>query len=341
MRTHTKQQSKPPAGVALDSTERDDGHGAKAMIGLTVCVVVLSAGALAVLGYDSPRRWVSENVGLALVGSELIALVTVLAAVTIWSRNCGRTQRAVALALIACPTALIGLGTAWALLPPAGAAIAIRCVVVIVFSVTPAIMWWLFLASQRASLLNEFLANLERLGLLEQRKRYQESESSRHTRIASYLQRFEGTYGRLNPEVHRVVIAGNYKHYSNDDVPTLRPTSTAAVPVFLATVVFAVGWLLAVPPVYRLNGDAFNGLMRSSRRSDRSPSHFSARTSSPSRCCSVATSVPTPRQHIRRDRDSGLHSRSSASGRSAALSTRCRRTPTSPSPNPSCACSVS
>ena len=125
----------------------------------------------------------------------------------------------------------------------------LRTLVNVILFLTPAVMWWLFLASQRASLLNEFLANLQRLGLLEPRRSLGETEEARATRIDSYLQKFEGTYGRVPQNVHDDVIGQNFQPYSREEAQAQAPVSIAAVPVTITVVVLAIGWCLTLPPV--------------------------------------------------------------------------------------------
>ena len=79
----------------------------------------------------------------------------------------------------------------------------LRTVFVVVVCLLPAAMWYLFIANQKASLLNEYLANLERLGLLRHRAGSgdePESEAARQIRISGYLKKFEAVYGPLDAE---------------------------------------------------------------------------------------------------------------------------------------------
>ena len=97
----------------------------------------------------------------------------------------------------------------------AGQLITLRSVVLVVLIVTPALMWWLFLAEKRASLLNELLANLQRLGLLERLRpgETHERKVARDTRVSSYLQRFEAMYGRLPEDVHKKVLNNEFQPF--------------------------------------------------------------------------------------------------------------------------------
>lgn len=60
-------------------------------------------------------------------------------------------------------------------------------------------MWYLFITTRKASLLNEFLTNLDRLGLLDPREdaggASPESAASHQRRLYTYLQKFAAVYG--------------------------------------------------------------------------------------------------------------------------------------------------
>ena len=107
----------------------------------------------------------------------------------------------------------VGLVTAAiVLLPTTAQLVTLRAVALSVLVFTPALMWWLFIATQRASLLNEFIANLDRLGLLDRDTTVdRESAPARETRISSYLQKFEATYGALPEQIRHDVVDGNFR----------------------------------------------------------------------------------------------------------------------------------
>ena len=294
MRTRGIQQKKPPAGVVRVRVERDD-QGVRALRRLTGCVVVLSAVGLvgvrlrrvAALGREArraePGRDRTGRTDLrAHRGDGLVE-----------ARAIPRNERW-RLPWSHAPPCFIGLGTAWALLPPQGAAIAIRCVVVIVFSVTPAIMWWLFLASQRASLLNEFLANLERLGLLEAARAIpgiRGLPAHEDRQLPAALRRhLRSVVGSGAQTGHRRRIHGTTRTTTCrrcDRHPP--PRSRSFSPPSCSPSDGSWRYRRCRPRRATL----FAGPTHSCRRSRRSPSRSWAPTSSPSRCCFVATSAPT------------------------------------------------
>jgi hypothetical protein len=136
-------------------------------------------------------------------------------------------------------------------LPSQAQLLCLRSVFLLLVIFTPSVMWWLFVASQRESLLNEFLANLGRLGLLEQTRVGHTSETpdARETRVAAYLQKFEANFVKVPPTTYDAVARqGRLRALSRDDDEKAGvPLATTAVPVLVTTVVLAVGWLLTLP----------------------------------------------------------------------------------------------
>ena len=169
-----------------------------------------------------------------------------------WSRSRGASWRAALLLLIGYPMLALMLGSVFFVLPPEQQLVAMRVVILVALSITPALLWWLFLATQRASLLNEFIANLHRLGLLDAWcvGGHVETERARTIRISGYLQRFEATYGRMPAADPRQRASPTVAEpYTEEDARESVPIATAAVPVFLSILVFSIGWLLTLPPI--------------------------------------------------------------------------------------------
>ena len=136
-----------------------------------------------------------------------------------------------------------------AALPARWQTISLRTVFVVVVCLLPAAMWYLFIANQKASLLNEYLANLQRLGLL----RHEggggdpQSDPDRTRRVSGYLQKFEAVYGPLSPGVFDDVLADQPRIYSRSDADATTPLATTTVPVLLSTVLVTLGWLVTLP----------------------------------------------------------------------------------------------
>ena len=144
--------------------------------------------------------------------------------------------------------ALIGSVT---VLPQRYQLIALRSVILVTVCLLPAVMWFLFIAARKASLLNGFLANLYRLGLLTTSPRSASvspvADPAHDQRLMSYLQKFESVYGRLSPSVRDSVLKKGISPYKASDVTSLIGQSTT-VPVMLSTILIALGWLVTLPP---------------------------------------------------------------------------------------------
>lgn len=164
----------------------------------------------------------------------------------IWSQ-----RRAALVMFVGAPAMIVLLGGV-AVLPEKWHLVALRAALLLVVCLLPAILWYLFLTSRRASLLNEFLANLDRLGLMSEQPG--ESEVPRRRRISGYLQRFGAVYGDLPEVVHRTVQDNKFERYTRDDFSGASGVTTAAVPVLTATALISIGWLLTLPPVIQDEG---------------------------------------------------------------------------------------
>lgn len=154
-------------------------------------------------------------------------------------------SRAALVMMIGVPVLLVLVG-AIALLPQKYQLVALRGTFLLVVCVLPAILWYLFIATRKASLLNEFLTSLERLGLL--RAQRHETDAAKDRRISSYLERFSAIYGSLPEQVHTDVQAGRFTRYSSTVINERAGLVTTAVPVMAATALIALGWLLTLPP---------------------------------------------------------------------------------------------
>ncbi|WP_456683495.1 hypothetical protein [Bradyrhizobium sp. S3.14.4] len=115
----------------------------------------------------------------------------------------------------------------------------LRGVFLAVVCLLPGAMWYLFVGTRKASLLNEYLVNLDRLGLLRQVRN--EDAAIRGRRVQGYLQKFEAIYGELAPNVYADVLSGRLGKYSRADTGGVTTLSTATVPVLLATVLISLG----------------------------------------------------------------------------------------------------
>ncbi len=244
----------PEGQQAADATDTDTADTEVTDVGPHAAVAGLlfwvAVGIVVALLNDSTRTWIFENWWWFWPIVAVAVVLTIVVLLAVWAKKRSAPARAAVYLLVVLP--LVALGTAgifW--LPTAGQLITLRGVVLGVLVVTPALMWWLFIATQRASLLNEFITNLDRLGLLapDQAVRADETEAARETRISSYLQKFEAAYGALPPHICEEVLSGEFRRYSSAEARDRTSLTVGTVPVTLTLVTMLVGWILVLPPV--------------------------------------------------------------------------------------------
>lgn len=138
---------------------------------------------------------------------------------------------------------------------------ALRGVFLLIVSLFPGSLYYLFIATRKFGILNEFILNLDRLGLLKIRQLKngeQETDARRRIRIATYLLKFQAVYGPLTAEadIESILKAGNFSEAFADSGLNRKITASltsifstgATVPVLLATVLMVLGWLFVLPP---------------------------------------------------------------------------------------------
>ncbi len=139
--------------------------------------------------------------------------------------------------------------------------IIIRATFILVACLLPAAMYYLFIVTRKGSLLNEFVANMGRLGVLTRTQTYAsdgdmrlETEIARARRVDSYLQKFEAVFGPIPEDVKATITQP--KDSSAPTKVTLIKTgvatvfvSEAAVPVLITTFMMALLWVITLPPI--------------------------------------------------------------------------------------------
>jgi hypothetical protein len=209
------------------------------------------AGGVVAYAVESVRNFIYEwRFPLAIAAAVVIVVFLIIVLMPSgrrWLNESKPTTRAGLFIFLVLPS-LIGVVVGVATLPKDYQVTAVRAVFLVVVCILPATMWYLFLVTRKASLLNEFLANLHRLGLL--RIAFNEDEASRARRVQSYLQKFEAIYGDLPASIHDDVLSNNANLYSRSDTSAGTTLSTATVPVMLSTVLIALGWLITLPPAH-------------------------------------------------------------------------------------------
>ncbi len=224
----------------------------------TYTTVVFAVGLLMLGGFaagllnDHFRALVMRHMSLFDVAVSLVILVLVVVGTRRLAVGARIAERTGLFIFVALPVVIVVVTAAMLTVSNEWQLMTLRVVFLSVVIFLPAIMWWLFIASQKASLLNEFLTNLDRFGLLASDTAPTVAppklqEDARTARVRSYLKKFEASFGDLPDQVYDDVLDGRFCDYGRDDVePSALSTST--VPVALATAVIAVGWLLILPP---------------------------------------------------------------------------------------------
>lgn len=156
-------------------------------------------------------------------------------------------------------------------------ALAAQLIIIPVTALLPAVTYFLFLTTRRPSILNEFIGNLGRLGLLARRSAPQskgepreESNAERAARVESYFQRFEAIYGALRFEsgterLTRTDFVGRLTELVETPNATLRLPQAAifigdifnanlVIPIGLVTILATLGWLLVLQPFFDTTG---------------------------------------------------------------------------------------
>jgi hypothetical protein len=185
----------------------------------------------------------------------MIGVVALAPGVRDWYRNAPTVARA-GFGVVVVLVTLVLLFLGFREMTAQGQILALRIFFLLIVCLLPAVLFFLFIATRKYSVLNEFLTNIDRLGLRGPRKlslspQVEETENQRLTRIDSYLRKFEAVFGPLREEERKQALMG-----PTDTTRSVRGTaavvsvftSETAVPVFMATILIALVWLIVLPP---------------------------------------------------------------------------------------------
>ena len=170
-----------------------------------------------------------------------------------WYASLRSNTAAAVVIFVVTPLILVSIGAP--MVVPAYRVITFRSFLVLTLCLLPATMWYLFIITRRASLLNDFVTSLNRLGLLQPLEYEGDDGPARQRRVYAYLQKFEASYGPLSRTVRRNILDGRF----DPDAPEERTTratgrpsdvisASTTIPILLATVLTALGWLVTLPP---------------------------------------------------------------------------------------------
>ncbi len=221
-------------------------------IGFAVAAAII--GLIAVWQFDAPRAFLKDH-WMAIAAVVAVGTITT---VVFLPPQAIAGQTRVGIVIFGLSPLVASLVAGVALLPDPYQVPVLRGVFLLVVVLLPPTMFYLFIATRKYSLLNEFVSNMSRLGLLDGATVVEdEPESVRRLRVTSYLQKFEATYGSLPPDLMDAIR-------SSDDIPGVlaRPTTGRAIsagvsdvftpettaPLALSTMLIALGWLNILPP---------------------------------------------------------------------------------------------
>jgi hypothetical protein len=203
------------------------------------------------------RWWWAFTIGFALITGWLLYRV-----VQRWYVKAAAPKQTALVVFVVIPLLLVLIGGVGFLSRPYQVVV-LRVVFLIAVCLLPALIYYLFIASRQISLLNDYFLNLARLGLLERQSPTDGARAECRVRVLNYVQKFEALYGPLPPELENslteaddplaVLVTPQWRRSVSSGIVKIF-TAETAIPVVLATVLTAVGWLLALPPT-GIDGD--------------------------------------------------------------------------------------
>ena len=246
----TNTESTGPAGGQDTSGSSPNGDDDSNISGIWVLLFWTGIGAFIALSNQTSRIFIFRWWWAILLPTAAVG--TVLAIPPIRKRLQKKPIFRAGLFIFGVIPLLLALIGSVTVLPQRYQLIALRSVIFVTVCLLPAVMWFLFIAARKASLLNGFLANLYRLGLLTHFPRSSSAlpaaDPAHDQRLMSYLQKFESVYGRLPQSVRDGVLKKGISPYKASEVTSPLGQSTTTIPVMLSTILIALGWLVTLPP---------------------------------------------------------------------------------------------
>jgi hypothetical protein len=246
-------ETKPQTGSGAKPAPRAaSGESEQLYLILGLLFYVVFGIGLACL-FTAGRAFLAKWWWVVLLASLILVLVTLVPAVRGWLHRASAQKKYGVIIFGVIPVGLGILGVI-VLLPPHLQIIIVRVVFLFPVCLLPGTIYYLFIATRKTSLLNDYVANLDRLGLLTGGNA---SDPDHRFQIMNYLQKFEILYGPVPEEMKQACM--------NSEKPTAvlaEPrwiqnlslglvnlfTSETAIPVVLVTVLVGLGWLLILPP---------------------------------------------------------------------------------------------
>jgi hypothetical protein len=234
----------------------------------TLRPVALSVGMLVWIGFILSLVW-KNNAGRDFLikwwWEVALAIVVLIGGILFagfkrWFAAAAAEKRTGAVVFVVLPLLLMGIA-AINVFFPGNQVTVLRSVFLIAVCLLPALIYYLFIASRQISLLNDYFINLGRLGLLKRREAPAVEEKAAiaecRVRLLNYVQKFEALYGPLPAELETklteaddplaLLVTPEWRKSISSGIVKIF-TAETAIPVVLATILIALGWLLALPP---------------------------------------------------------------------------------------------
>jgi len=241
-------------------------------VGMTLFVILFLGGGILKGIWSDPDGKAFLTRWWAVIGAVigLIVAVILLICIRIWFKHTTAERRTGAVVFVVLPLLLIAIGTI-VLLQQAYQITVVRSVFLAAVCLFPALLYYLFIGARKFSLLNDYFVNLSRLGLLRDRFWLLDSKTAhieRNIRLRNYIQKFEALYGPVPNTLREAIVDSGdplsvlaepasakwfgkplWDSGSSGSLPVF--TAETAIPVVLATVLIAIGWVIALPPTGR------------------------------------------------------------------------------------------
>jgi hypothetical protein len=219
---------------------------------------------LAILWF-AKRDFVKERwIAIAVIFAVLALVVSIPGVQRAYRR--ATAQRRIGLIIFSLVPLIVVFFTAVFLIDTKYQTALLRTIFLIVVCSLPALLYYLFIATKKSSLLNEFVMNLSRLGLRDPNRvpiqlvfagLDKETDTERKDRIYTYIQKFEAVYGAvptnlgamlLDPTSPGLTVQETKPAANADSAGISVFTVDTTIPVIIATVLIALGWLITLPP---------------------------------------------------------------------------------------------
>ena len=187
--------SKPGNADSSSDLPKPADQAVGVIIGCLLWVIPLAVA----MFFDAGRKFLYHRWWAVGAGIILLAALFFVERFRVWFAKLAEEKRTGILVFIVLPLLLVAIGTI-VLLPRPYQITVVRSVFLVAVCLFPALLYYLFIAARKISLLNDYFVNLRRLGLLPIRQAVSASgddprwDDDRKVRLRNYVQKFEALY---------------------------------------------------------------------------------------------------------------------------------------------------